>query len=595
MAGGAQGYGEPAPGDHLQTWYRLWLPGDQLEHGRAPWRDEYSFRPESDPIVNLGGWPYSLVYWPLYELFGVIVAWNLFVLITFVLAGVVTLLWLLELGLPRWAALAGALAFTIAPYRTVQSEGHLLGPISILLPLALFAFERAQRGSRWWYVAAGAALASFPLAGQFHPAIGAIPFFVAYAFVRTRGRFPTGGVAAALVALGIAVVLQRVTITGSISEGGRSLKEVRLYQADWIDFLSRDKRHGGESFVLLGWLTPILAAAGLVVLVQARRFALAALLGLAALIPILLAVGTNFPLYEPLWHAFRAFRYPRVPERLMPIACLAMAALVAFAVARLRGLLLPLAVLVALFLDLHVADFKPSAADEGNAAYAALRNQPAGRAVELPAFLPGVHYAGVYLYYTEQAPRQHPSGYTTFAPKSAQETARRLRALNCGEWSPELDRLGIEYVTVHDGLYRRPVQATQPHTSWFARRMLLRHGFVPDAEGGPVTLFRRGAGGAAGQPRGEPPRRPTFCTTWRREDDGSWTMTDTHAAIWIYGSVRAQLLVMPAAATRIAGREVRERAIADIPLRGRGWHLLKFDAPERGLKLERLSTSPLRG
>jgi hypothetical protein len=125
--------------------------------------------------------------------------------------------------------------------------------------------------------------------------------------------------------------------------------------------------------------------------------------------------------------------------------------------------------------------------------------------------------------------------------------------------------------------------------------MLLRHGFVPDAEGGPVTLFRRGAGGAAGQPRGEPPRRPTFCTTWRREDDGSWTMTDTHAAIWIYGSVRAQLLVMPAAATRIAGREVRERAIADIPLRGRGWHLLKFDAPERGLKLERLSTSPLRG
>src|SRR3954462_6746336 len=30
MAGGAPGHGEAAPGDHLQTGYHLWLPGDQL-------------------------------------------------------------------------------------------------------------------------------------------------------------------------------------------------------------------------------------------------------------------------------------------------------------------------------------------------------------------------------------------------------------------------------------------------------------------------------------------------------------------------------------------------------------------------------------
>ena len=85
-------------------------------------------------------------------------------------------MWLRELGLPCGAALVGGLAYTLAPYRVAQSAGHLRGPISILIPLALWAFERARRGSRWWLVLAGAAIGSIPFS-DLHLALGAVPFF----------------------------------------------------------------------------------------------------------------------------------------------------------------------------------------------------------------------------------------------------------------------------------------------------------------------------------------------------------------------------------------------------------------------------------
>src|SRR5919202_773125 len=195
LAGGAPGHGEAAAGDHLQTLYHLWLVGHQLAHGRAPWLDPYSFHPEGRTIWNPPGWPFGLVFWPLAAAFGPVVGWNLFVLLTYVGAGAFACLWLRELGLPRGAALAGGLAFALAPYRVNQSVGHLLGPISLLLPLALYGVERARRGRAWWLVLAGAVLASIPLSGQVHLALGAIPLYAAYAALRLRGRMAPPGAA----------------------------------------------------------------------------------------------------------------------------------------------------------------------------------------------------------------------------------------------------------------------------------------------------------------------------------------------------------------------------------------------------------------
>src|SRR5205085_12222907 len=149
------------PGDHLQATYNLWLPGRELVHGRAPWRDPYSFRPESTPRTNFAAWPFAIVYGPLDALLGAVAAWNAFVLLTFVGAGAATALWLRSLSLPPGAALVGGLTLAPAPYRVVQTAGgHLLAPVSLLLPLALFGIETRRR----WLAAA--ALASIPLSGQ---------------------------------------------------------------------------------------------------------------------------------------------------------------------------------------------------------------------------------------------------------------------------------------------------------------------------------------------------------------------------------------------------------------------------------------------
>src|SRR6202043_22484 len=118
---------------------------------------------------------------------------------------------------------------------------------------------------------------------------------------------------------------------------------------------------------------------------------LALVLGLGALVPLVFALGTNLPLYAPLWHALPVFRFPRVPERLMPIAALCLAALAAFAIARARrpGLVSVLwgRAVGLLLAALPVGLYGFSAADPGNPAYAAA---PGGRLLELPVFLPDV-------------------------------------------------------------------------------------------------------------------------------------------------------------------------------------------------------------
>ncbi len=609
MASGAPGHGEPSPGDHLQTGYRLWLAGHQLEHGRPPWEDPYTFRPESGIQPNAAWWPFGLPYWPLVRALGPVLAWNLFTLLCLLAAGALTLLWLRELGLSRFGAAIGGLAFEIAPYRIEQSRGHLLGPISLFLPLALWAFERGQRtgDQRWWWLSR-LALVSIPLSGQVHLALGAVPFYVLYGLCRARSRrvwFETAVGTAAAVLAGVLVWL--TVIHDSIDEGGRSLREVRVYSATGSDFLSRTARHGGEAFVFLGWLTPLVALAGLVLLLRARRVRLLILLGLSALVPALLALGTHLPLYSPLWHAFPPLRYPRVPERLMPIACLAIGALVGIAVdaavrrpeaRRIPRLGLAVVVAIVLLADLHVRVFGASAADGSNSAYAAVRHAPAGSLLELPVFLPDVHYGSVYLYYDQQARRPRPGGYSTTAPRRADEVARSLQPLGCGDWTTAaaglLRRLDVSSITVHRGLYRgNPALAD---TAWMAWRGLVQHGWRPLATDGPITSFVRGESEAE-PPFAEPERADAlFCTGWYLPDVRGRQMSTSHAGVWVYGDGFARLYLASPEPLRVRisvdGRfhsqlTVHRLVEVRIGLSGSRWHLLALDSgrlPEIGGK-----------
>jgi hypothetical protein len=485
------GHGEAAAGDHLQVGYQLWLVGHRLSDFAMPWTDPYSFQPVADGITVFQGWLFGAPLWPLFATAGPVAAWNTFVLGSYALAGGLAYGWLRSLGLPRGAALVGGLVFAVFPYRVAQSTGHLLGPVSALLPGMLWALERRR------HLVAAAALVAIPLSGQLHLALGAIPLFAAYALVRTRERpalLLAGVAVAGAVAAGLAV--KDIAVEGSIAGAGRSLRAVTFFSPDWQDFFYRQVRHAPpiapEYVLFLGRVTPLVAAAGLVLLILRRDFALAALLGLAVAIPLWLALGTNVPTYEWLWRYVDPFRYPRVPERLMPIAALAVAALVAVAVSRRPGPLVTAIVLVALFFDLRLEVYGAAAADPGNRAYAKLARSAPGRVLELPLVPPERHWGGVYLYYGMQAPRERVGGYSTTAPPAAARVMNALRPLQCGAWGATRDgllrRLGVRYVAVHGGLYRAsPLVA--PACRARAESGLRRHGWRRVARDGPVALY----------------------------------------------------------------------------------------------------------
>ena len=525
--------------------------------------------------------------------------WNVLQLLFYALAGLAACAWLRELGLPRGPALAGGLAFAIAPYRVEQSVGHLLGPISILLPLSLWAFERARRGSPWWLTLASASLASIPLSGQVHLALGAIPFFAAYALCRTRDRpLLLGAGAGAVAAIGAGLVVRKTVIQQSTQSGGRTLDEISFYSAHVGDFVSRHVDHArSEQFVFLGWATPLVALAGLLLLIRSRRFALALVLGLGTFVPVVLALGTRTPIYSALWHALPPFRFPRVPERLLPIACLCIAALFAYAVAQSRRTIVAALAVALLLVDLHVHLYGKSApGDPAGAAPSA-----SGRLLELPVFDPGVHYGSVYLWYDTTAQRQRLGGYSTTAPKPAKQLADHLQRLNCGDWSDdmagELRRLGVGSIALHRGLYVN--NPAVPGTGWFAARGLLAHGWKVQRTAGPVWLFERGGSGIAPK-RVEPTRSlPVFCQGWFAETAGVGRyMSETHAPFWIYGRGKLRLELAPSpldARVRVDGRPGNE-------LKSKGWHLVTVDVDRLvtvkgqkrkvGPRLIRLVTSP---
>jgi hypothetical protein len=600
MANDRPGFGEPPGGDHLQSVYRFWLVGHQLERGRAPWQDPYSFQPVVEPQTVVGGWPYGIPFWPLEAAFGPVVAWNLLLFATIVLAGLFTYLWLRCLALGPWPAAIGGLIFAIAPYRLEQSAGHLLGWAAVFLPLMLWGIEQSRLSATLgrkhaWGALAAAALVSVPLSGQVHLALGSIPLAVAYAVVRFRPVAFGWTLGGALAAIGVGLAIRYALIAGSAEEGGRSTGELRHYSAEPLDFLNRWHAPRSEEFVYLGWLTLVLALVGLILLARRDR-TLTVVLGLAALVPILLALGTNLPGYAAMWRNAGPLHFTRVPGRLLPLADLALGALAAVACAEAlrrsgrRTVIVACALVALVALDLVVQPLSATAADPGNKAYAALDDAPSGRALELPLFEPGVHYGSVYDYYELQAPRGHPNGYSTLAPEKAFDFFQTHVRLNCGVWLPgddaELETLGVTRILFHRGLYR---QAHRLGVA-FAESALWDAGWHPAGSSGSITLWAPGDGShPARSPALPPPGPPVLCTGWRGR-----TMMWREATLWVYGEGPLRLRFEADAQTFLrvfADGQVADqigfvgRGIAETTLTGEGWHPLVLVESTRGVRL----------
>ena len=192
------------------------------------------------------------------------------------------------------------------------------------------------------------------------------------------------------------IALRQTVIAGSLASTGRAIDQIEMFQAGWLDLVSRFRQHGLEEFVYVGWLTPIAAAVGMAVLWRRHRGLALVLGGVAVVVPLVFALGTNTPIYETPWRWFPALHFTRVPGRADSDRRARAAALLAFAAAWLFARVpagrrtAATAIAIALVgADLAVLPFGPTAADPGNEAYAAVSGPEAQERILGASALPG--------------------------------------------------------------------------------------------------------------------------------------------------------------------------------------------------------------
>ena len=396
----------------------------------APWLDPYSFQPEVEPRVNFAGWPFAArLLAARRRCSAPSPAGTSSCSLTYVGAGGFAALWLRALGLPLGAALAGGLAFALAPYRVAQSTGHLLGPISMLLPLALYgrraAARRGSRPPRSRRSRSRARCTSRSARSRSSLALRARA-------AADRGSVRSPRVAGrrrrrALVwALSLRDAAERPLLARSSATRRRSATSCPA------------TRHEFERFVFLGWLAPRARDRGPGVLVlqkhnllvapararaRARRARPAACSRWARTCPATACSGGIRPLArDTRAGADAADRLPlpgrtrRRRDRLcFETQVLALALVGAVAARRWSR---PTS---------GCRSTTRSNADEGNAVYAQRGRCAAGTAARAAGARRRTSYAGsVYLYYAMQAPRERPLGYSTAAPPEAFRVAREL-------------------------------------------------------------------------------------------------------------------------------------------------------------------------
>ena len=299
----------------------------------------------------------------------------------------------------------------------------------MLLPLSLWALETRRR---WLAVAA---IASVPLSGQVHLALGAILFFLVYAVVRRQTLVGAVGAAASAVA---GLVVWLTEIRGTTGASGRPFAQVELYSAELLDFVTRHPRHGFETFVFLGWLVPLAALAGLVLLCAARtRARRRARARRARAVPARARrehAGVRAAL-ERRAGSRRHARAVAVPADRLPLP------------RRARRVRRSNASRGASRRSSRSHSWRSTCASTCTGRWARTRGTPSTREVgpgpllEQPVYLPELLEGSVYLYYAIQAPRERPMSYSTTAPPVAERAARELRS---GRLDPS--QLGVRWI-----------------------------------------------------------------------------------------------------------------------------------------------------
>lgn len=225
-------------------WKMWWFKHAILELGQNPLIAPDIFYPAGFQLAHAEITPlHTVVGLPLTAIFGEVATYNLFALLSFVLAGWATFLLVNDLTNQPWAALLAGTIFVLVPYHTVR-YGGILPQLSIEgIPIFFLGAERWVRAGRWRWIllaALGFAMAAW---ATFYYAFGLLLIGPIYLIFRLRGtagdrkRWLQAGVLGLFVALALLPVSIPYWQLGQELSLEIPLDEVDFWSASLTDYL----------------------------------------------------------------------------------------------------------------------------------------------------------------------------------------------------------------------------------------------------------------------------------------------------------------------------------------------------------------------
>ena len=133
--------GDPTAAMNFLGWYPF-----ALTHGINPLVDTFVNLPQGSNMMWNASIPVlALAMWPVTALFGVVVAYNVALLLALALDGWCTFLWLRDHVRHASAAWLGGLLMVLGPYAATEATSHLLLLLFFPIPLLALATERVVR------------------------------------------------------------------------------------------------------------------------------------------------------------------------------------------------------------------------------------------------------------------------------------------------------------------------------------------------------------------------------------------------------------------------------------------------------------------
>ena len=145
------------PGDNLlYVWLLWWYKRALVDLSISPTFSPLLFAPHGLEMARTEmTWANTVLALPLTTLWGSVIAYNVMQLLSFVLTGFATYLWIWQITKDHIAGFVAGTIFAFSPYRMAHSPGHLPLMATQWLPFLLFAVERLACTRRLRFAALG--------------------------------------------------------------------------------------------------------------------------------------------------------------------------------------------------------------------------------------------------------------------------------------------------------------------------------------------------------------------------------------------------------------------------------------------------------